>query len=96
MRFSNYILSRGIIVLAMATTVIAVTSILIGIGLDHPTCYPHVGYPETDGGSAILSLGMLIILSLNNYVYVSMRNPFNNRNNEYTPRRAKIGNAQFD
>ncbi|KAK6010834.1 hypothetical protein OSTOST_24099, partial [Ostertagia ostertagi] len=46
----------GVIVLAMITTVIAVMSILVGIGIDSAACFPEVAYPEQTSGTIILSL----------------------------------------
>ncbi|KIH61849.1 hypothetical protein ANCDUO_07872 [Ancylostoma duodenale] len=55
----------------MVTTVVAVCSILIGIGIDFGTCYPEVGYPEQTPGSMILSLVVVMLympLSVAGYV----------------------------
>ncbi|CAD6199085.1 unnamed protein product [Caenorhabditis auriculariae] len=68
----------GVIVLAMITTVVAVLSILIGIGIDSPKCFPRVAYPETTPDSMILSLGIFLFAFSGHYVFPTIQHDMEN------------------
>nr|CDJ93825.1 Amino acid transporter domain containing protein [Haemonchus contortus] len=68
----------GVVVIAMATTVIAVLSILIGIGIDSVACFPEVAYPEQTSGSIILSLGIFLFAFSGHYVFPTIQHDMKN------------------
>ncbi|KJH40495.1 transmembrane amino acid transporter protein [Dictyocaulus viviparus] len=68
----------GVIVLAMLTTVIAVLSILIGIGIDVSSCFPEVAYPEQTPGTIILSLGIFLFAFSGHFVFPTIQHDMKN------------------
>lgn len=68
----------GVVVLAMATTVIAVLSILVGVAIDSTACYPEVNYPEQTPGTIILSLGIFLFAFSGHYVFPTIQHDMKN------------------
>ncbi|CAI4221482.1 unnamed protein product [Auanema sp. JU1783] len=68
----------GVIVVAMITTVVAVLSILLGISMDAPECYKAVKYPEQDGGTVMLSLGIFLFSFSGHYVFPTIQHDMKN------------------